>query len=295
VPISAPPIPRDPAADYERIARAIDFIRAHAAEQPSLGAVARAVHLSEFHLQRLFSRWAGLSPKRFLQSLTVEDAKRRLRAHADVLTATLGSGLSSPGRLHDLFVAVEAVTPGEYKAFGRGLRVGYGLHPTPFGWCLLARTARGVCSLGFLASPAEGPAAIRALREAWSEAECVPEPEATGRIVRQLFAGRVRPGRAEAAPLALMLRGTNFQIQVWRALLRIPVGARVSYQQVAAGIDRPAAVRAVASAIGANPIALVIPCHRVLRSDGSVGGYRWGVTRKAAINAWETVSRDRRR
>jgi AraC family transcriptional regulator of adaptative response/methylated-DNA-[protein]-cysteine methyltransferase len=295
VPISAPPIPRDPAADYERIARAIDFLRAHAAEQPSLGAVARAVHLSEFHLQRLFSRWAGLSPKRFLQSLTVEDAKRRLRAHADVLTATLGSGLSSPGRLHDLFVAVEAVTPGEYKAFGRGLRVGYGLHPTPFGWCLLARTARGVCSLGFLASPAEGPAAIRALREAWSEAECVPEPEATGRIVRQLFAGRARPGRAEAAPLALMLRGTNFQIQVWRALLRIPVGARVSYQQVAAGIDRPAAVRAVASAIGANPIALVIPCHRVLRSDGSVGGYRWGVTRKAAINAWETVSRDRRR
>jgi AraC family transcriptional regulator of adaptative response/methylated-DNA-[protein]-cysteine methyltransferase len=278
---------RDPAGDYERIARAIEYLRARAADQPSLAAVARAVHLSPFHLQRLFSRWAGLSPKRFLQTLTLEEAKRRLRDHADVLTATYDSGLSSPGRLHDLFVAVEAVTPGEFKAFGRGLRIGYGVHPTPFGWCLLARTARGICSLGFLGGRDAGEVAIRELRQDWPEAECVPEDEGTGRLVRQLF-GRPRPA---AAPLPLVVRGTNFQIQVWRALLRLPPGARVSYRQVAVGIGRPDAVRAVASAVGANPIAVVIPCHRVLRSDGSPGGYRWGLTRKAAINAWEEAAR----
>jgi AraC family transcriptional regulator of adaptative response/methylated-DNA-[protein]-cysteine methyltransferase len=277
---------RDPAGDYDRIARAIEYLRAHAADQPSLGEVARAVHLSPFHLQRLFSRWAGISPKRFLQTLTVDDAKRRLREQADVLAATYESGLSSPGRLHDLFVAVEAVTPGEFKAFGRGLRVGYGVHPTPFGWCLLARTARGICSLEFLGDREEGDAGIRELRRAWPGAECVPEPKATGRLVRQLF-GRPRPA---AAPVPLVLRGTNFQIQVWRALLRIPLGARVSYRQVAVGVGRPGAVRAVASAVGANPIAVVIPCHRVLRSDGTPGGYRWGLIRKAAINAWEDAA-----
>jgi AraC family transcriptional regulator of adaptative response/methylated-DNA-[protein]-cysteine methyltransferase len=276
-----------PAADYDRIARAIDYLRSHARDQPSLAEVARAVHLSPFHLQRLFSRWAGVSPKRFLQALTVDEAKRCLRENADVLSASYASGLSSPGRLHDLFVAVEAVTPGEFKAFGRGLRVGYGVHPTSFGWCLIALTDRGICSLGFLGGPGEGGAAVRELRQAWPGADCVAEPEATGRVVRQLFGPRDRA----AAPLALLLRGTNFQIQVWRALLRIPPGARVSYRQVAAGVGRPAAVRAVASAVGANPIALVIPCHRVLRSDGHPGGYRWGLTRKAAINAWEEAAR----
>jgi len=289
-PVNAPARSRDPVGDYARIARAIDYLRAHATDQPTLAEVAAAVHLSEFHLQRLFSRWAGVSPKRFLQILTVEIAKRRLREPADVLAATHAAGLSGPGRLHDLFVAVEAVTPGEFTRFGRGLRLGYGVHPSPFGWCFLACTARGVCRLEFLGAAAEGAAAVRALQAAWPDAGCEAQPEATGRLVGRIFARR--PEGAADTPLPLLLCGTNFQVQVWRALLRVPPGARAAYGQLAAEVGRPAAVRAVGSAVGANPVAVAIPCHRVLRADGSPGGYHWGLTRKVAINAWETAQRD---
>jgi AraC family transcriptional regulator of adaptative response/methylated-DNA-[protein]-cysteine methyltransferase len=273
---------RYPEDDYDRIARAIEFLRAHAAEQPGLAVVAAAVHLSEFHLQRLFTRWAGLSPKRFLQCLTVEHAKARLRAAADVLSATLDVGLSSPGRLHDLFVTLEAVTPGEFKAGGAGVRIAYGFQGSPFGECLVATTARGICALEFVAGRARRTV-VAELAQRWPAATLTEAPGESARIAERIF----HPRRKSALPLTVLVQGTNFQVQVWRALLRVPPGAVVSYRAVAQGIGRPTAVRAVGSAVGANPVAFLIPCHRVLRADGEPGGYRWGLTRKAACQLWE--------
>jgi AraC family transcriptional regulator of adaptative response/methylated-DNA-[protein]-cysteine methyltransferase len=269
--------------DYRRIEAVIRFLESKAGEQPSLQDAARAVGLSEFHLQRLFRRWAGVSPKRFLQYLTVQHAKHALRDGLSVLSAAYEAGLSGPGRLHDLFVAVDAVTPGEYKALGGGLEVRHGLAPSPFGECLVAVTARGVCGLEFVTG--SGEAAIERLQRAWSGARLTRDASLARETADRIFG----PGAGGGRPLTLFLKGTNFQLQVWQALLQIPAGAATSYGALAEAIDRPGAARAVGSAVGRNPIAYLIPCHRVLRESGKFGDYRWGAERKQAMLGWEAA------
>lgn len=265
--------------DYQRIERAIRFLNEHFRSQPRLEDVARHVGLSSFHLQRLFRRWAGVSPKRWLQYLTAHHARELLRNSASVLETTFETGLSSPGRLHDLLVAVEAMTPGELKNDGQGLDLRFGWHESPFGTCLLVRTPRGICNLEFVDSLDEEP-----LRERWPGATLEEDPAGTARLVQAIFRDH---GRPERQPFTLHLRGTNFQVQVWRALLQIPPGRVTSYQALAQGLGRPTATRAVASAIARNPVGYLIPCHRVLRSTGVIGDYRWGPARKQAILARE--------
>jgi AraC family transcriptional regulator of adaptative response/methylated-DNA-[protein]-cysteine methyltransferase len=272
--------------DYRRIARAIEFIRSQVGSQPSLEQVAAAIGLSPFHLQRLFSRWAGISPKRFLQALTVEHAKARLRDRADVLTATLDVGLSSPGRLHDLFVALEAMTPGEYKQRGAGLVIRHGFGPTPLGTCFVAWTDRGICALEFADAPSDRAEIINRFQREWPEARREEDRTAAAETLARVFA---REPRA-AQPLSVLVRGTNFQVQVWRALLEIPRGTATTYLGVARQVGRPTAHRAVAGAVAANRIGILIPCHRVLRHDGQLGGYRWGETRKLAALLLENRS-----
>ncbi len=271
--------------DYQRIEQAICYIEAHAGQQPTLEQIAAHLHLSEYHFQRLFTRWAGISPKRFLQFITRENAKRLLD-QSSVLEATLEAGLSSPGRLHDLFVQTEAVTPGEYKARGAGMPIAYGFHPSLFGECLLAATSRGICFLAFV-GPEGRAATLAALREDWGNADLRETPEATRAYIAQIF----EPGGARAGcPLPIHLRGTNFQIKVWEALLRIPPGRVASYEDLAASIGQPQAARAVGSALAHNPVAYLIPCHRVLRKVGGFGNYRYGPARKQAMLAWESTT-----
>ncbi|HSU15140.1 methylated-DNA--[protein]-cysteine S-methyltransferase [Longimicrobium sp.] len=273
-----------PVSDYDRIAQAIRFIEQNHLRQPTLDEVARSVFLSEFHFQRLFRRWVGISPKRFLQFLTIEHAKRRLDECRSVLDATYDAGLSSPGRLHDLFVTLEAVTPGEYKQKGAGLRISYGFHETPFGTALLGATARGLCSLAFVDEGGEGEA-IDGLRERWELADLDEDARVTAPLAARIFA----PGERDERPIPLFVQGTNHQVRVWEALLRVPAGAVVSYEQLAAAAGRPDAVRAVAGAVARNQIAYVIPCHRVIRKLGAFGGYRWGTERKQAMLCWEAA------
>jgi AraC family transcriptional regulator of adaptative response/methylated-DNA-[protein]-cysteine methyltransferase len=278
--------------DYARVEKAIRFLDDHATEQPSLGTVAEAAGLSPYHFQRVFTRWAGLSPKRFLQVLTLNRAKSVLAdERGSVLDAALEAGLSGPSRLHDLFVTVDAVTPGEWKRQGEGVRIAYGFHATPFGTALVAATARGLCGLSFLEGEA-GPlsaesheAALEDLARRWPQGELVEDAAATVPYVTRIFAA---PGSPEAeAPLPILLKGTPFQIQVWKALLRVNRGDCATYGDIAKDIGRPKAVRAVGTALGENPIAFLIPCHRIIRGTGAVGDYRWGVPRKRAILVWE--------
>lgn len=275
--------------DYQSIAAAIAFLQTHYRDQPSLAAVAQHVHLSEAHLQRLFTRWAGISPKRFLQYLTVEYAKSKIAETANLLDLTMAAGLSSPGRLHDLFVSLEAMSPGEYKAGGAGLDIHYGIHPTRFGSALIATTTRGVCNLLFLeetgdAAQAEGEAL---LRQAWPQANLQYDPTATQPVGDRLLNPLSNP-----QPVSLWVKGTNFQVQVWRSLLALPPGSLSTYRQIAQHVGRPTASRAVGNAIGSNPVALLIPCHRVIRESGELGGYRWGLTRKSALLSWEASRAD---
>jgi AraC family transcriptional regulator of adaptative response/methylated-DNA-[protein]-cysteine methyltransferase len=271
--------------DYTRIEQAIQYLDEHAQEQPDLHAVADYLGLSEYHFQRLFSRWAGISPKRFLQFLTKEHAKQLLDRSGSVLTATYESGLSSTGRLHDLFVVCEAVTPGEYKSGGAGLVITYGYHPGPFGECLLATTDRGICSLQFVESDDRGTL-LENLKARWPKAEFIEGPTRTWPLVQQIY---LLLQNERSAPLHLYLQGTNFQIKVWEALLNIPSGKAVSYEELAEFVEHPTAVRAVGQAVARNPVAVLIPCHRVLRKVGGFSGYRWGVPRKKALLAWEAV------
>ena len=271
--------------DYQRIERAIRYLQSHFLEQPDLATVARAAHLSEYHFQRLFSRWAGISPKRFLQFLTLEHAKRQLAESKAVLTAALDSGLSGPGRLHDLFVAVEAVTPGEFKSRGAGIQIEYGFHPTRFGPCLLGLTARGICWLSFVSDTGKR-AALRDLKSHWAGATFAEQPDTTGPVARLIFPGLEA---RQKSPLSLLLMGTNFQIKVWRALLEIPAGAVVPYEAIGARIGASRAARAIGSAVGQNAVAYLIPCHRVIRKSGVTGGYRWGGVRKQAMLVWEAA------
>ncbi len=268
--------------DYERIAKAIAFMRQNHRSQPALATISQQVHLSEYHFQRLFTRWTGISPKRFLQYLTVEYAKTKIAQTKSVLDLTLEAGLSSPGRLHDLFVTLEAMSPGEFKTGGKGLQIWYGIHDTPFGRSLIATTARGVCHLHFL--DAVERQAEQMLRLEWANAEIIHDQEMTqGLCDRLLNPVALRSGK----PLVLLVKGTNFQIQVWRALLNVPFGGVTTYQHLAEAIGRPTAARAVGNAVGNNPVGYLIPCHRVIRESGELGGYRWGLERKTLMLGWE--------
>lgn len=269
--------------DYQRIAQALDYLESNASRQPSLKETAAIVHLSEYHFQRMFTRWVGISPKRFLQYLTKERAKELLATSKDLLDTALQSGLSGPGRLHDLLLTCEAVTPGEYKRGGAGLEIIFGFQPTPFGECLLAQTSHGICNLMFTDKETRA-STYRSLQQTWPEARLVEDNNITGKAVQQLFtAYQGQPIR----PLSIFLKGTNFQIKVWEALLRIPPATAVSYQQVATFLGNPRGARAVSRAVSQNPIPLLIPCHRVIRKMGVIGGYRYGATRKKAILGWE--------
>jgi AraC family transcriptional regulator of adaptative response/methylated-DNA-[protein]-cysteine methyltransferase len=273
------------AIDYQRIEKAIAFLIDNFHDQPGLREIAGRIHMSEYHFQRLFSRWVGISPKRFLQFLTKEHAKRLLEMSTNLLDVTYEAGLTSPGRLHDLFVSCEAVTPGEYKARGRGLDVTYGYHATPFGECMLARTDRGICGLNFVQNKVRSTA-LASLKSKWQNATLIENSNATRPIVDRIF----DPLAAQHdTPLHLLLNGTNFQIKVWEALVRIPMGAVVSYEDVAAYIGMPKASRAVGNAVGSNPIPFVIPCHRVIRKSAEFGNYGGGRARKLAILGWESA------
>jgi AraC family transcriptional regulator of adaptative response/methylated-DNA-[protein]-cysteine methyltransferase len=265
--------------DYARIAQAIRYIETNVQRQPDLTELAAQAGLSEYHFQRLFTRWAGISPKRFLQFLTRENAKALLSRSHNVLDATYAAGLSSPGRLHDLFVQTEAVTPGEFKSKGLGMVITYGFHPTPFGECLLALTRRGICFLAFVQT--DHPAALEELLRSWTNATLVEEPDRTATIVAQIFT----PGSSSTIPLHL--RGTNFQIKVWEALLRLAPGEVTTYQALADQIGSARAARAVGNAVAHNPLAFIIPCHRVLQKSGGFGNYHYGSVRKKAILVWE--------
>jgi AraC family transcriptional regulator of adaptative response/methylated-DNA-[protein]-cysteine methyltransferase len=271
--------------DYERIERVIRHLESHYLEQPDLGALARVAGLSVFHFHRLFSRWAGITPKAFLKFLTARHAKALLRSSRDVLQASLDSGLSGPGRLHDLLVSIDGMTPGEFKNYGRGMKIRYGFHPSPFGTCAIAVTDRGICRLSFLNRDGAAPraAVLDELRSAWPNAAIRRDPRSTGRIVLKIFKRR----RNSTDRLPVFLVGTPFRLKVWEALLKIPAGRVLSYRDVARRIGHPRASRAVGTAVSQNPVAFLIPCHRVIRETGVIGDYRWGPGRKTAILAWE--------
>lgn len=273
--------PRSDARDYDRIAKAIAYVVAERPRHPALEEVARAVDLSPFHLQRLFKRWAGVSPKQLMGYLTLEHAKAVMRGSASVLNASFDVGLSGPSRLHDLFVTYEAMTPGEYSARGRDLEIRHGVAVTPFGRALILSTERGVCGLDFV-DDASAEALARA-RDAWPLSKFVADRAGAEARAKQIFAA------APTRPTQLLLRGTNFQVQVWAALMRIPPSAIVAYGDIARSLGQPTASRAVGTALAANPIGYLVPCHRVLRSTGLFKNYRWGPERRHAMLAWEAA------
>lgn len=268
--------------DYQRVAAAISFLQNNVHEQPSLDEVASHIGLSPYHFQRMFRRWAGVSPKRFLEYLTVNHAKNLLDDSKSVLDTALDLGLSSPARLHDQFISIEAITPGQYKKRGKGMEIRYGLHPGPFGEMLLAQTEKGICSLAFVDARTR-ESELNQLKEAWSGASLIEDRDATSSLARSLFENK---GKLKKE-IHLSVRGTNFQINVWKALLKIPSATVTSYQALSDLIGKPAAVRATANAVASNPVAFLIPCHRVLRSTGALSGYRWGPDRKQLLLAWE--------
>jgi len=278
--------PQSPLAEQSRhfatVARAIAYLRRTAPQQPTLEELAAAVHLSPYHLQRLFSEWAGISPKRFLQYLTKEHARRLLAESADVLTVAGEVGLSSGSRLHDLMVSCEALTPGEIKAGGAGLTIGHGLAPSPFGTALVAWSPRGICHLAFCSG--DEAARLEELSGLWPRAALRRDDAAAGELLQRIF-----PVSAPAKPLRLLLRGTNFQIKVWEALLRCPPGRLLSYGELARAAGVPKAARAVGSALAANTIGFLIPCHRVIRESGEASHYRWDSERKMAMLGWEAA------
>jgi len=270
-------------SDYQRIAQAIDFINANAKQQPSLEEIAGHLHLSPFHFQRLFSQWAGVTPKKYLQILTVDRAKQLLAQSKSLLDVSDSVGLSSSSRLHDHFVQLEAASPGEYKAGGADMEIQYSVADSPFGDVFIAVTPRGICKLSFMSNNIDQH--IADLHGQWPNARLIKQISETTKIVEALFAGEQNINQ----PLSLYVRGTNFQVNVWRALLQIEPGCINSYGQVATAVGRPKASRAVGTAIGSNPVGFFIPCHRVLQQNGKIGGYLWGETRKHAIHAWESA------
>jgi AraC family transcriptional regulator of adaptative response/methylated-DNA-[protein]-cysteine methyltransferase len=285
-PTAANPLPSDRSRDYELIRRAIAFLSETWAEQPSLDRLAEHLSLSPAHCQKLFKRWCGLSPKEFVQAITVDHARALLEGSASVLDAAYQVGLSGGSRLHDLFVSHEAMTPGDYKRRGEGLQMIYGFHASPFGEALLIATERGLAGLAFVDED-KGQTradALADMMQRWPRAHYVEAPARTAPHARQVFGSDSSKDR----PVRLVMIGTDFDVRVWEALLKIPMGRAVSYTDIARHIGAPSASRAVGSAVGRNPISFVVPCHRVLRGDGSLGGYHWGVTRKRALIGWET-------
>ncbi len=272
--------------DYSRIEKAIKFIQEHAEDQPDLDKVAGHLNLSPFHFQRLFKDWSGISPKRFLQYLTVEKAKKLLTESRSVLDTAFETGLSGPSRLHDLFVSVEAVTPGEYKSMGESLRIRYSFQQTPFGECLIALTDRGVCGLSFTGD-SSGEIELSILKDRWKNAVFSEDPAEGRDTAEKIFAGN--SGKKD---IRILMKGTNFQIKVWTAVLNIPGGYFASYGRIAKEIGCPGASRAVGTALGQNSIGYLIPCHRVFRETGVISGYRWGADRKRAMIVYEASARD---
>jgi len=272
--------------DYLRIEQALLYLEKNAERQPELEEIAGSIGLSEFHFQRLFTRWAGISPKRFLQFMTRQNAKEMLDRSENILDTTVQVGLSSLGRLHDLFVTTEAVTPGEYKSRGAGLTIRYGLHRTPFGECLIGITERGICQLSFVQT-SEGDA-LDEMVEYWKEARMIEDHRVTAPLIEPIF----DLSRGGGHTLQMHVRGTNFQIKVWEALMRIPPGSVSSYEHIANQIGRKNATRAVGNAVAHNPIAVLIPCHRVIRKLGEFGNYRYGAARKKALLVREFAAVD---
>ena len=270
--------------DYDRIAQAIAFISSRVKEQPELAEIAAHLHMSPFHFQRMFSRWAGVTPKRYLQILTLAHAKRLLGESRSVLEVADTVGLSSGSRLYDHFVQMEAVTPGEFKLRGAGLAIEYGVHETPFGLAFLAATPRGICKLVFVDNR-DIQVPLTELSEQWPCAMIQENQQLVGDLLAGVFSSQKPVDR----PLSLYVSGTNFQINVWKALMQIPSGKVASYSHIATAIGHPTAARAVGMAAGANPVAFLIPCHRVIQQSGKLGGYHWGINRKHAIHAWETA------
>jgi AraC family transcriptional regulator of adaptative response/methylated-DNA-[protein]-cysteine methyltransferase len=273
-----------PAGDYESVRRAIEFISENWREQPSLEAIAEAVGLPPLALQRLFTRWAGLTPKGFLQAVTLNAARALLDDSASVLDATYEVGLSGPGRLHDLFVTHEAMTPGAYKARGEGLTMRFGFHASPFGQALVMATERGLAGLAF-ADPGNEAAVLADMQSRWPRAIYIEDPAATASYAGRIFDPAL--WRADQ-PLRIVMIGSDFELGVWETLLKLPLGKATTYSAIAAHIGRPSAARAVGTAVGRNPLSFVVPCHRVLGKGGGLCGYHWGLTRKRAILGWET-------
>jgi AraC family transcriptional regulator of adaptative response/methylated-DNA-[protein]-cysteine methyltransferase len=274
--------------DYERIAAVICYLDKNHAEQPSLAILAERAGLSSFHFHRLFSRWAGITPKDFLQCLTLAHSKALLAEGKDVLNVALYAGLSGPSRLHDLCVSLEAASPGEIKSGGAGWTIRAGFAESPFGMCLVGESARGICHLAFVESVSR-KAGAAAIQRHWPRASLQWDDSAASQLVGPLFQ---RPDNSTSRPtLRAFVRGTGFQFRVWRALLEVPKGTLVSYGELAAAVGNRAAARAVGTAVGQNPLAYLIPCHRVIRDTGVLGDYHWGETRKKAIVAWESSIR----
>ena len=267
--------------NYQRIEQAIQYLEKNFQRQPELEEVAEKVHLSPFHFQRLFTDWAGISPKRFLQFLTVDFLKTKLEHSRNIVEAAEMAGLSSQSRVYDLFTTLEAVTPDEYKKRGSGIRVEYGFHQTPFGLCLIGVTERGICWLSFIGMDEEAKFAIEEMKAHWHNSVFHEDFALTKSFIERIFTDTFDK------KLHLFVKGTNFQVKVWEALLRIPSGDVTTYQQIAHRVENPKAVQAVGSAVGSNHIAYLIPCHRVIRKDGILGEYRWNSARKKGIIGWE--------
>ena len=274
--------------DYELIAKAIRYLELNRLNQPRLADIAKALNMSEYHFQRLFSRWVGISPKRFVQYLTKEHAKFLLKQSENLLNTAYTVGLSGPGRLHDMFVTCDAVTPGEYKARGDGMQISYGFHPSPFGDCLIGVTGRGICSLAFVQDN-DYSAAFTNMKANWLAANFKEDQVVTAPVIPEMLALFQQPA---STPLRIYLQGTNFQIKVWEALLEIPTGSVVSYKQLAIQVGLPWGSRAVGNALAKNPLPVLVPCHRVIQASGEFGQYLYGTVRKKALLGWEMAKID---
>lgn len=275
--------------NYQRIEQAIRYLEGNFKLQPDLDEVAEKVHLSPFHFQRMFTEWAGISPKRFLQYLTVDFLKEKLKESKNIIDAADAAGLSSQSRVYDLFTTLEAVTPQEYKQSGAGIRIHYGFHETTFGLALIGVTERGICWLSFLLPDEEQRLELEKMKTHWHQSVFVEDKKMTEHFVRQIF----NPSQMDQ-PLHVFVKGTNFQIKVWEALLKIPMGSVATYQNIATKIQSPRSMQAVGSAVGSNHVAFLIPCHRVIRKDGILGEYRWSAPRKKSIIGWEMAKVENR-
>jgi AraC family transcriptional regulator of adaptative response/methylated-DNA-[protein]-cysteine methyltransferase len=271
------------ATDYDIVRRAIAHIRGNWRAQPEVEEIAEAAGVSATDLHHLFRRWAGLTPKAFLQALTLDHARHLLRDAASVLDATYEVGLSGPGRLHDLFVTHEAMSPGEWKAGGEGLTITYGFHPSPFGTALVLTTERGLCGMAF-ADAGDETSAFADMSSRWPKATYTQDASRTEPLAQRIFDPNLwRPDR----PLRVVLIGTDFEVRVWETLMSIPFGRLTTYSDIAAKVQAPKAARAVGAAVGKNPVCFVVPCHRVVGKSGDITGYHWGLTRKRAILGWD--------